>query len=288
MQSLCNKPFGIAIVVVSLMGATAFSDAKYEGMTFDEAVASFESDLSPANQAQALNTLIQFAVRDQHADEVASILLSAGGSMPAELFQSLDPLQEESLLAQLVNVLESEGAGDDRDSWVTEDEIRHWKRVLKGVFRLALPQRKVFEQTLANSEAPLNLRILARIAVQHADMQTQKVQKWLESSPSASPAAAAEIRLHDIIIVEVDERPKVIESGKTLDNLKYKIGTTVVDVSPNGTILIEGRKMLQTNRGVVKYRLTGRVHAKDIDSKRMVSSEKISDLDVDIVRSQAK
>jgi len=46
--------------------------------------------------------------------------------------------------------------------------------------------------------------------------------------------------------------------------------------------------MLQTDQGVVKYRLTGRVHANDIDSKRMVSSEKISDLDVDIVRSQAK
>lgn len=139
----------------------------------------------------------------------------------------------------------------------------------------------------------------------------------------------AEIRVHDIIMIEVDEKAEVIINSRfnrqrngayqaalenfvrfgdggsleattpnfningTLQNrlqtigtgtdtegITYKIGATVVDVLPNGNLVLEARKSIQTNQDFFEYRLTGTVPAVEVNVKRTVRTEKIADLKI--------
>ena len=143
-----------------------------------------------------------------------------------------------------------------------------------------------------------------------------------------------EIKVHDIITIEVDEKAEVIVNSRfnrqrngaytaalkqfirfgeggdlenaatnspsiegTLQNrlqalgtatdtegITYKIGATVVDVMPNGTLVLEARKTIRSNQDFFEYRLTGTVAASSVGVNRTVRTEKFANLD--IVRSQ--
>lgn len=140
----------------------------------------------------------------------------------------------------------------------------------------------------------------------------------------------AEIKVHDIIMIEVDEKAEVIVNSRftrqrngaftaqlknfirigpegnleptasnspsieaTLQNrlqalgnltdqegITYKIGATVMDVLPNGNLILEARKSIRTNQDFFEYRLTGTVPASAISANRTVRTEKIADLNI--------
>lgn len=50
------------------------------------------------------------------------------------------------------------------------------------------------------------------------------------------------------------------------ESITYRIAAMVVDVLPNGNIVLEARKTIQTNRDVWSYSLTGIMRSADIDS----------------------
>lgn len=60
----------------------------------------------------------------------------------------------------------------------------------------------------------------------------------------------------------------------------YRIAATVVDVLPNGTLILEARKSITTNRDVWQYSLTGRVRSEDIGANNEVQSENVADLNI--------
>lgn len=140
----------------------------------------------------------------------------------------------------------------------------------------------------------------------------------------------AEIKVHDIIMIQVDEKAEVIVNSRftrqrngafvaqlknfirigpegnleptasnapsieaTLQNrlqalgnltdsegITYNIGATVMDVLPNGNLILEARKSIQTNQDFFEYRLTGTVPANSIGANRTVRTEKIADLKI--------
>ncbi len=142
------------------------------------------------------------------------------------------------------------------------------------------------------------------------------------------PPPPSEIKVHDIITIEVDEKAEVIVNSRfnrqrngaftadlnkfllfnngnlegmetdigidgSLQNrlqtlgtltdtegITYKIGATVVDVLPNGNLVLEARKSIRTNQDFFEYRLTGTVPAASVSVNRTVRTEKFANLDI--------
>lgn len=153
---------------------------------------------------------------------------------------------------------------------------------------------------------------------------------WVYLEPAPPPP---QIKVHDIITIEVDEKAEVIvnsrfnrqrngsytaqlkefirlvnndgnikvvpaaESQPTVDasltnrlqtigqstdleGITYKIAATVVDVLPNGTLVLEARKSIRTNQDFFEYRLTGRVDKGKITPTRTARTEDIAELQI--------
>jgi flagellar L-ring protein precursor FlgH len=64
------------------------------------------------------------------------------------------------------------------------------------------------------------------------------------------------------------------------EGVRYRIAATVVDVLPNGTIILEARKTIRTNTDVWEYSLTGRMRAQDVQANNTVLSENIADMNI--------
>lgn len=69
--------------------------------------------------------------------------------------------------------------------------------------------------------------------------------------------------------------------SQTQEGLKYRIAATVVDLLPNGTLVLEARKSIYTPDDVWEYRLTGRIRTQDIAGNNTVLSENIAELKIE-------
>jgi flagellar L-ring protein precursor FlgH len=69
-----------------------------------------------------------------------------------------------------------------------------------------------------------------------------------------------------------------------LEGITYKIAATVVDVLPNGTIVLEARKSIRTNQDLFEYRLTGRVDKGKIKPDRTARTEDIAELKIERIQ----
>lgn len=172
--------------------------AKFGGADYEQTLAEFRSDLAPGHRTKSLKTLIEFAVRDQHAEEVARLLLEETRSIPIMLIAEFD--HEVGILRQVYGNFAAAAAQADSsrahlDLGLTMDDTRYWQIVTLGLMRLSEPQRKVFEQAAADPQLPATVRIFAKLAVQEAELQTlhaRELLMHLELLPKsgASPAAA--------------------------------------------------------------------------------------------------
>jgi flagellar L-ring protein precursor FlgH len=64
------------------------------------------------------------------------------------------------------------------------------------------------------------------------------------------------------------------------EGVRYRIAATVVDVLPNGTVVLEARKTIRTNWDVWEYSLTGSARSADISANNTILSENIADMDI--------
>lgn len=69
-------------------------------------------------------------------------------------------------------------------------------------------------------------------------------------------------------------------TARSAEGLKYRIAATIVDVLPNGTLILEARKTIRTNSEVWEYQLTGRARSEDILANNTLLSENIAELDI--------
>lgn len=75
-------------------------------------------------------------------------------------------------------------------------------------------------------------------------------------------------------------RSQLQSFGTAIDQegLKYRIAATVVDVLPNGTLILEARKSITNNRDLWEYSLTGRIRSEDVLANNTVLSENVADM----------
>src|SRR5260370_14455388 len=67
-------------------------------------------------------------------------------------------------------------------------------------------------------------------------------------------------------------------TGLSTEGLKYRIAATVVDILPNGTLILEACKTINTNDALWEYSLTGRIRTQDVAGNNTVHSENVADL----------
>ncbi len=64
------------------------------------------------------------------------------------------------------------------------------------------------------------------------------------------------------------------------EGIQYRIAATVVDVLPNGNIVLEARKTIRTNKDVWEYSLTGVIRSEDVRRDNTALSEHIANLNI--------
>jgi flagellar L-ring protein FlgH len=77
---------------------------------------------------------------------------------------------------------------------------------------------------------------------------------------------------------EVDNKLRATANLETRDQLEFKITCTVVDIRPNGILVLEGRNSIQNNEEHLNYCLTGEIRVEDIKPDNTVLSSSIANL----------
>ncbi len=62
------------------------------------------------------------------------------------------------------------------------------------------------------------------------------------------------------------------------EGIRYRIAATVVDIRPNGNLVLEARKTIRTNRDYWEYRLTGEISSLRVNRDSTALSEDIANL----------
>jgi flagellar L-ring protein precursor FlgH len=80
---------------------------------------------------------------------------------------------------------------------------------------------------------------------------------------------------------EVDNKMRSEAGLETRDSMKFRISCRVVDIRPNGNLVIEGRRTVRNNSEVWEQSLTGEVRPKDVLPNNTVLSENVAELRID-------
>jgi flagellar L-ring protein FlgH len=77
---------------------------------------------------------------------------------------------------------------------------------------------------------------------------------------------------------EVDNQMQSNAKLQQSDQMKFRIACNVVDIRPNGNLILEGRREIHNNDEIWEYSLTGEVRAKDIMPNNTVPSENVAEM----------
>ena len=91
--------------------------------------------------------------------------------------------------------------------------------------------------------------------------------------PAATSAPAIEAILTN--------RLQTIGQSTDLEGITYKIAATVVDIRPNGVLILEARKSIRTNQDFFEYRLTGEIASGMVSPTRAARTDSIANLRIE-------
>lgn len=77
---------------------------------------------------------------------------------------------------------------------------------------------------------------------------------------------------------ELNSQYRAISESETVGGVQFRITARVVDIRPNGNLILEARKEITDNEDVWEQRLTGEVRPEDIAPDNTVFSEKLADM----------
>ncbi len=82
--------------------------------------------------------------------------------------------------------------------------------------------------------------------------------------------------------VDGELQSRLQSTGQVTENesMKYRIAATVVDILPNGVLVLEAHKSIVDNKDLWEYTLTGKVDPKKVSPDGSVLSENIADLSI--------
>lgn len=107
--------------------------------------------------------------------------------------------------------------------------------------------------------------------------QLKEFVRLRSDGPTIEPTASTQPGIEG----NLQNRLQTIGQLTDLEGITYKIAATVVDVLPNGTIVLEARKSIRTNQDMFEYRLTGRVDKGKIRPDRTARTEDLAELKID-------
>ncbi|MCA8987824.1 MAG: flagellar basal body L-ring protein FlgH [Planctomycetaceae bacterium] len=83
--------------------------------------------------------------------------------------------------------------------------------------------------------------------------------------------------------IEGSQKERLQTSGQVTDaeGITYRIAATVVDIRPNGNLVLEARKRIDANDDLWEYTLHGEVRYEDILNNNTVLSENIANLNIE-------
>ena len=105
---------------------------------------------------------------------------------------------------------------------------------------------------------------------------TAELAEWLRINSSGNLDVAA--KSTPGVNGTLQSRLQSLGQGLSSEGMKYRIAATVVDILPNGTLILEAHKSIRTNTEVWEYSLTGRIRSQDVAGNNEVRSENIADL----------
>lgn len=76
---------------------------------------------------------------------------------------------------------------------------------------------------------------------------------------------------------EVDNKMRSEANLESRESLKFRMACSIVDIRPNGNLIIEGRRTIRNNEEVWEYSITGEMRAKDVMPNNTVLSENVAD-----------
>lgn len=82
------------------------------------------------------------------------------------------------------------------------------------------------------------------------------------------------------IVGAVDNKFRTQANLQEKDSLEFSIACEVVDIRPNGTLVVEGHRKIQVNEEEWEYSVGGVIRPEDLLPNNSVQSEKIADLRV--------
>ncbi len=89
------------------------------------------------------------------------------------------------------------------------------------------------------------------------------------------PQSAGEPRIKG----EVDKKYRADSQFEARDSMIFRVAVTVVDIRPNGNLVVEGTRYIQNNHEVWEYSLSGEVRPEDLNKQtNSVRSEAVADL----------
>ncbi len=103
---------------------------------------------------------------------------------------------------------------------------------------------------------------------------------WLQLSGGLDIKPAAQADGDPTINASLNSQYRANAELETRDGLKFRIGATIVDIRPNGNLVIEAHKTVRNNNEVWEQYITGVVSPEDVLPNRSVLSEKITELSI--------
>jgi flagellar L-ring protein FlgH len=79
---------------------------------------------------------------------------------------------------------------------------------------------------------------------------------------------------------ELDNKLQSQANMETRDSLKFRIACNVVDIRPNGNLVVEGRRTIRNNEDTWEYSLTGEVRPESIKPNNTILSEDIAEMKI--------
>ena len=80
---------------------------------------------------------------------------------------------------------------------------------------------------------------------------------------------------------KLDNKMKSEGSLDTRDSMKFRIACQVVDIRPNGNLIVLGRRSIHNNNEAWDYSLSGEVRPDDVLPNNTVLSENVAELQID-------
>jgi flagellar L-ring protein FlgH len=79
---------------------------------------------------------------------------------------------------------------------------------------------------------------------------------------------------------EIDNKLSTQGQLQTADSLKFHIACNVIDIRPNGNLVIEGRRTIRSNEEVWQYSLRGEIRPESVQPGNSVLSENVAEMEI--------